>query len=310
MIDMSDHNHTHAHSASNRIGWAFFLNVTFTIIELIGGWLTNSTAIMADAVHDLGDSISIGLAWLLNRLGNKPSDSAFTYGYQRFSLLGALVNGFVLIAGSLWVLSMAIPRLFEPQQPHAVGMFWLALLGIAVNGYAAFKLSRGKTLNERVLNWHLLEDVLGWVAVLIVAITLLFVDWPILDPLLSITFTLFILFNVVRNVVTAGSLLLQGTPDKTLHTRVIEIFLGIEHVKEAHHVHLWSLDGESHVLTAHLLLGERLDTGKLIEMKSEIGRLLEAFNFSHTTVEFEFPDESCRDGAAVTSEVTRVLAQT
>lgn len=159
---MSDHNHTHAHSASNRIGWAFFLNVTFTIIELIGGWLTNSTAIMADAVHDLGDSISIGLAWLLNRLGNKPSDNAFTYGYQRFSLLGALINGFVLIAGSIWVLSMAVPRLFEPQQPHAVGMFWLALLGIAVNGYAAFKLSRGKTLNERVLNWHLLEDVLGW----------------------------------------------------------------------------------------------------------------------------------------------------
>jgi cobalt-zinc-cadmium efflux system protein len=296
---MHDHNHEHAHSSSNRIGWAFFLNVSFTIIEFVGGWLTNSTAIMADAVHDLGDSLSIGLAWFLNRLGNKQADGLFTYGYQRFSLLGALINGVVLIAGSIWVLSAAIPRLLEPQQPHAVGMFWLALLGVAVNGYAAFKLSRGKTLNERVLNWHLLEDVLGWVAVLIVAVTLMYVDWPILDPLLSIAFTLFILVNVVRNLIAAGSLLMQGTPDKSLRSRVLEIFLGINHVKEVHHMHLWSLDGESHVLTAHLLLDGRLETEKLLAIKAEIGRLLDVFDFLHTTIEFEFPEESCRDGKKV-----------
>ena len=174
---MHDHQHDHKSSSSNRIGWAFFLNVSFTIIEFVGGLLTNSTAIMADAVHDLGDSLSIGLAWLLSKLGNKQPDGLFTYGYQRFSLLGALINGFVLIAGSLWVLSAAVPRLFEPQQPHAVGMFWLAVLGVVVNGYAAYKLSHGKTLNERVLNRHLMEDVLGWVAVLIVAVTLMSVSY-------------------------------------------------------------------------------------------------------------------------------------
>lgn len=292
---MHDHQHDHKNSSSNRIGWAFFLNVSFTVIEFIGGWLTNSTAIMADAVHDLGDSLSIGLAWLLNRLGTKQSDGAFTYGYQRFSLLGALINGFVLIAGSLWVLSAAIPRLFEPQQPHAVGMFWLAILGVAVNGYAAFKLSHGKTLNERVLNWHLMEDVLGWVAVLIVAVTLMFVDWPILDPLLSIAFTLFILVNVVKNLIEAGSLLMQGTPSRELHSRVVEIFLGVEHVKDVHYVHLWSLDGESHVLTAHLRLDEPVDAEKQMEIKVEIATALDAFSFLHTTIEFEFPDEYCRD---------------
>ena len=290
------HEHKHEHSSSNRIGWAFFLNVSFTIIEFIGGWLTNSTAIMADAVHDLGDSISIGLAWVLNRLGNKEADGIFTYGYHRFSLLGALINGFVLIAGSVWVLSEAIPRLFAPELPDAVGMFWLAILGVVVNGYAAFKLSHGKTLNERVLNWHLLEDVLGWVAVLIVAVTLLFVDWPILDPLLSIAFTLFILVNVVRNIISAASLLMQATPDKQLHSKVIEIFLEIEHVKEVHHVHLWSLDGESHVLTAHLRLDESLGTEKQLQLKAEVCTRLGAFDFVHTTIEFEFPDELCRDG--------------
>tara|TARA_R110002072_G_scaffold77138_1_gene180283 strand:- start:9584 stop:10492 length:909 start_codon:yes stop_codon:yes gene_type:complete len=292
---MHDHQHDHKNTSSNRIGWAFFLNVSFTIIEFIGGWLTNSTAIMADAVHDLGDSLSIGLAWLLNKLGAKQPNGLFTYGYQRFSLLGALINGFVLIAGSLWVLSAAIPRLFEPQQPYAVGMFWLAVLGVAVNGYAAFKLSHGKTLNERVLNWHLMEDVLGWVAVLIVAVTLMFVDWPILDPLLSIAFTLFILVNVVRNLIEAGSLLMQSTPNRSLHTSVTEIFLGIEHIEETHHVHLWSLDGENHVLTAHLRLDAAVNPEKQLKIKSEISTALDAFNFLHTTIEFEFPNEYCRD---------------
>ena len=292
---MHDHRHDHADASSDRIGWAFFLNVSFTIIEFIGGWLTNSTAIMADAVHDLGDSLSIGLAWLLSKLSSKRADSLFTYGYHRFSLLGALINGFVLIAGSIWVLSEAIPRLSDPQRPDALGMLGLAILGVGVNGYAAYKLSHGKTLNERVLNWHLLEDVLGWLAVLIVAVTLLFVDWPILDPLLSIAFTLFILVNVVRNIVATGSLLMQATPDKALYRDVVDAFAATEHVVDSHHVHLWSLDGESHVLTAHLQLDECIGYIEQRDLKADLNNRLSEFNFIHTTIEFEFPDEECRD---------------
>ena len=293
---MHNHSHHHAHGdSSNRIGWAFVLNVSFTIIEFIGGLLTNSTAIMADAVHDLGDSLSIGLAWLLNKLGAKQPDGQFTYGYQRFSLLGAIINGFVLIAGSLWVLSESIPRLSDPQQPHAVGMFWLAILGVLVNGYAAYKLSHGKSLNERVLNWHLMEDVLGWVAVLIVAITLMFVNWPILDPLLSIAFTLFILVNVVKSLIEAGALLMQANPNRLLHSRVHDVFLEIEHVEETHHVHIWSLDGENHVLTAHLKLDKPLNSKDQENVKSAVSTALKEFSFVHTTIEFEYPDEDCRD---------------
>ena len=287
--------HNHSHNASDRIGWAFFLNVSFTIIEFIGGWLTNSTAIMADAVHDLGDSLSIGLAWILNRLSDRKADGVFTYGYHRFSLLGALINGIVLVAGSIWVLSEAVPRLANPTMPHAAGMLFLAILGVAVNGYAAYKLSHGKTLNERVLNWHLLEDVLGWVAVLIVAIVLLFVDWPIIDPLLSIAFTLFILINVVRNVVATVSLLMQAAPDKYLHDQVVEDLLSMEPVSNGRHVHLWSLDVEHHVLTAHLELGCSLGAREYVELKSSIEQRLSDYNFIHTTVEFEFPEEPCRD---------------
>jgi len=128
---MSTHNHQHDIS-SQRIGVVFFLNFFFTIIEFIGGILTNSTAIMADAVHDLGDTLSIGLAWYLSRLAKKHPTGEFTYGYYRFSLIGALINGVVLITGSVWVQSESIPKMLDPQMPHAQGMFWLAILGVTV----------------------------------------------------------------------------------------------------------------------------------------------------------------------------------
>ena len=213
--------HHHHHGTSTRIGWAFFLNLTFTIIEFIGGLLTNSTAIMADAVHDLGDTLSIGSAWLLDKLSKKGADSSFTYGYRRLSLLGALINALVLVAGSVWILTQTIPRLLEPQMPYTEGMMGLAVLGVIMNGYAAYKLHGGQTLNEKVLNWHLIEDVMGWVAVLIVAITMHYVDWPILDPLLSLLFTLFILFNVFRNLKSTVKLFFSGCTGKKHYTRGI-----------------------------------------------------------------------------------------
>jgi len=292
------HHHNHDHSKdmpSNRLGWAFLLNFVFTIIEFIGGFLTNSTAILADAVHDLGDSLSLGLAWILNKLGKKQANQHFTYGYKRLNLAGAFINAVVLIAGSAWVLVEAIPRLWNPQMPIADGMIALAVVGITVNGFAAYKLSEGKTLNERVINWHLLEDVLGWVTVLIVGIVLLFVDWPILDPLLSIGFTLFILVNVLRNLWATLKLFIQATPDKETYRQVADTLLELPHVADLHHLHFWSLDGEEHVLTVHLVLSKNLDIEARSDLKQRIDDVLAPYALSHTTVELEDPDEACRD---------------
>ncbi|QOL25413.1 cation transporter [Thalassotalea sp. LPB0316] len=290
-----NHSHHHGHDKNERIGWTFFLNVIFTIIEFIGGWLTNSTAIMADAVHDLGDSISIGFAWLLSHFSDKQAPSTYSYGYKRLSLFGALINSVVLIAGSIFILVEAIPRLSNPEMPMVEGMLGLALLGVTVNGYAVYKLKAGTTLNEKVLTWHLLEDVLGWVAVLIVSIILMFVDWPILDPLLSIAFTLFILFNVLKNLRSTLALFLQASPDKETQDKITETLLSKSEVREVHHLHYWSLDGESHVLTAHLVLKAPYDVPKLQSLKQLISEDLGAFDLSHTTIEFEFPNEICRD---------------
>ena len=285
--------HSHSHS-SEKIGWAFFLNFGFTIIEFIGGWLTNSTAIMADAVHDLGDTLSIGSAWLLNKLGTKSATKEFTYGYRRLSLLGALINGIVLIVGSAWILYEAVPRLSNPEMPETEGMIALAILGVLVNGFAAFKLQGGKSLNEKVLNWHLLEDVLGWVAVLIVAIVMQFKEWPVLDPILSIGFTLFILFNVIRNLISTVKLFFQASPDNRLLQNVTDKLLELDAVSELHHLHIWSLDGEHHVATVHVV-SQFESKAEYLELKESVSNALQEFELSHTTIEIELTSEECRD---------------
>lgn len=287
--------HHHHDTASERIGWAFFLNLCFTVIEFIGGVLTNSTAILADAVHDLGDSISIGMAWLLDKFSRKDATNTFTYGYRRLSLVGAFINAVILTAGSIWILFEAIPRLWNPVMPMAEGMALLAVFGVIVNGYAAFKLSKGQSLNERVLNWHLLEDVLGWVAVLVVSIVLLFVDWPILDPLLSIAFTLFILVNVIRHLGSTIKLFVQASPDPQVYQQIHKKLVALDLVDNAHHLHFWSLDGERHVLTAHIVVSKELTSTERAVLKEKISEQLAEFELAHTTIELEYPDEACRD---------------
>ena len=214
---MNSHNHSQNEGkASGNIRTAFFLNLSFTLVEIVGGILTNSIAIMSDALHDLGDSISLGLSWKLQNLSERKRDQKFSFGYRRFSLLGSLINGLVLIAGSILILSEAIPRLFNPETPHAKGMLALALLGIVVNGAAVFKLQKGKSLNERAVSWHLLEDVLGWFAVLVVSIVMMFKNMPILDPVLSIIITLWVLYNIAGNLKKTFFVFLQARARRDL----------------------------------------------------------------------------------------------
>jgi cobalt-zinc-cadmium efflux system protein len=291
------HDHDHPHDgASSRIGWAFFLNAGFTLIEFIGGWLTNSTAIMADAVHDLGDSLAIASAWWLQKLSARGADERFTYGYRRLSLFGALVNGIVLVAGSALVLLQALPRLLDPVMPTAEGMLGLAVLGIVVNGAAVLRLRNGSSMNEKVLNWHLLEDVLGWVAVLVVSVLLLFLDWPVLDPLLAIGFTAFIVVNVCRNLRETLQLFFQAVPTEGLAQQIRTKLLQLDGVTAIHHAHCWSLDGEHHVYTAHLELGAVFSLDQQLELKQRIAASLAPFALTHTTIELELPQEACRDG--------------
>ena len=289
------HNQNHSHSESANIALAFWLNLAFAIIEFIGGMLTNSVAIIADAMHDLGDSLAIGFAWIASKIATKQPTAHYSYGFRRWSLLSALLSGVILLAGSGWVLSEALPRLWQPELPHTGGMLLLALLGIAVNGIAVWRLRRGKTQNEKVLSWHLLEDVLGWVALLIGAVLMHFTGWAWLDPALSIGFTLFILLNVVRALRQTLALFLQVTPNPAMLQQINSQVGALDFVKSMHHVHLWSLDGEQHVLTMHIEIATPATMAEQIEYKQRIARMLAPYQLSHTTVEFELSGEVCRD---------------
>lgn len=287
------HNHSHPHDSGKNLKAAFFLNLGFTIFEIIGGFYVNSVSILSDALHDLGDSLSLGLSWYLNNQSKKEADSKFTFGYSRFSLLGALINSIVLLAGSVFVIIEAIKRIINPESSDAQGMIVFAIIGIAVNGYAAYRLSGGKSLNERVVSWHLIEDVLGWAAVFIAAIVMLFTNTPYIDPVLSLAITVFILYNVFKRLRETLQILLQGTP-YDIDTDVIknEILL-LDNVLSVHHMHVWSLEGENHVFTTHIKAKQLITFTQLIELKQSVKGILKKYPFSHYTIEVDLNNEVC-----------------
>lgn len=286
--------HTHHINQSTRqIRTAFFLNLIFTILEIVGGLWTNSLAILSDALHDLGDSFSLGLAWFLEKYSDRKPDGKFSYGYRRFSPLAALINTLILILGSVFILSKAIPRIMHPEPANAQGMVLFAVGGIVINGLAVLRLRRGNSLNVRVVMLHLLEDVLGWMAVLIVGIVLLFKDIQVLDPILSILVTLYVLFNVIRNLKKTLSLFLQGVPENISISQLEEDFKKLRGVVSVHHTHVWSLDGEHHVLTTHLVVDHSVTRKDILKIKKRIRVKTKKLNMSHTTVEFEYQGEEC-----------------
>ena len=293
-----DHKHGHSnlhthHGDVKNIKIAFFLNLGFSIVEIIGGILTNSVAILSDAVHDLGDSLSLGMAWYFQKFSRKQRDKKYTYGYRRFSLVGALVNSIVLVAGSVLILSEAIPRLFNPQQADARGMFLLAILGIIVNGIAVLRLRQGHTLNEKVVSLHLLEDVLGWGAVLIGSTIMHFTHLYIIDPILSILISVFILFNVFKNIRELFRIVLQGTPQEIKTDEIEALIKEIDGIENIHDLHLWTVDGSYNVLTIHVVLKTTQSMEQLSQLKSKIRNKLSEKGVEHITIEFETSGEEC-----------------
>lgn len=285
--------HNHTHQTSHNLRLAFFLNLGFTLAEIVGGLYTNSVAILSDAVHDMGDSISLGMAWYLENLAQKEGDERFSYGYKRFSLLGALLTTSVLLVGSIFIMIEAIPRLMSPEPANARGMALFAIVGIIVNGIAVLRLRQAETLNARAIAWHLLEDVLGWIAVLVVSIILLFRPIYILDAILSVLITLYISWNVITNLRKTLALFLQGVPENIDIEEIDARLRSIPEVESTHHTHIWSLDGEHHVLTTHVVVDESVSKESIVCLRRDLQALLNSLEFSHSTIEIEFGDSDC-----------------
>lgn len=298
MHDHGSHNHggnAQQSGAQSRLAFAFILNAGFAAIEVAGGIYTNSVAILADAVHDAGDALALGMAWQLAKIAQRRGTPEYSYGFRRMSLVGALLTGITLVVGSLVIVAEAVPRLFQPAQPYAPGMVALACLGIAVNGAAFLRLRAGASLNERVVSWHFIEDILGWAAVLLASITMLFVDLPILDPLLSLAIAAFVLYNVFGKIKSTLKLFLEGAPDGLSTADVGRHLAALPGISGVHHIHVWSLDGEKHLATAHIVVPLQASVAAMFELRRQAHTLLHELGIEHATLEFEVGPDACLD---------------
>ena len=283
------HHHHHDHAARN-IGLAFWLNLSFAAIELVGGLYTQSLAIVSDALHDFGDALSLGLGYVLQVQSNKGPSEHYSYGLRRLSLLSAFITGVVISVGAVYIAVESVRGFGEVRDPNGPGMLLLALLGIAVNGFAAWRMGLGTSQNEKVLRWHLIEDILGWVAVLVGSVMIWAFGWTWLDPLLALGISLFVLFNVLRNLGTTVKLFLQANPDPRGLREFRANARALPNVIDVHDVHFWSLDGVRHILSMHVVLTEVAHAER---DKTLIRELSRALGECHVTIEIEAEDAPC-----------------
>ena len=268
---------------------AFLLNITFSIFEFFGGLFTNSVAILSDSIHDLGDAISIGISYFMERKSKKEADNKYTYGYVRYSVLGGVITTTILLVGSILVIIGAIKRLINPIEVNYQGMIIFAIIGVILNFIAAYVTREGDSINQKSVNLHMLEDVLGWIIVLLGAIIMNFTDIKIIDPLMSIGVALFILYHSVINLKKVLDLFLEKTPNNIDIDELKDHLLEVDGVDDIHHIHVWSIDGFSNYATMHIVSKSK----DIKKVKKEIREELEEHNICHAILETE--EEACDD---------------
>lgn len=267
---------------------AFILNLFFSIIEFVGGIFTNSVAIISDSIHDIGDALSIGVSYFLEKKGKKCPDEKYTYGYIRYSVLGGLITTLILLTGSVLVIYNSILRIMNPEDINYTGMLILAICGIIINFIAAYFTKDGESINQRSINLHMLEDVFGWIVVLIGAGVMKFTGIKVIDPIMSIAVAIFILFHSTKNFKKILDLFLEKTPKEVSINEIKGHLKQIEGVIDVHHVHIWSIDGVNNYATLHVVCNE-----KSCSIKEQIRNELIEHGIVHVTIEIEDEMEEC-----------------
>ncbi len=298
--DKHPHGHSHQHDLANadqkRVFQAMLLTITFMVVEVIGGLLSGSLALLADAGHMLTDSLALLLAWFAFRIANRPTDGSRSYGYHRFQILAAFVNGLALFAIGAWIIYEAIGRIQEPVEVLAGPMLLIAFAGLAVNVIAFYLLHGGDqaNLNMRGAALHVLSDLLGSVAAIVAAAIIMSTGWNIVDPLLSLLVVALILNAAYRVVVDSTHILLEGTPRHLKPDAVANAILkGVPAVLGIHHMHLWALTDQKPILTLHVTIAEDQDQDQVLRAVKTL--LAKKFDIHHSTIQAEYgscPDET------------------
>ena len=268
---------------------AFFLNLTYAIVEFIAGGVFGSSAVLADSVHDLGDAIAIGISAFLESISNREEDSHYTLGYKRFSLLGAMITAVILMTGSVLVILENIAKIFHPQPVNDEGILWLGIIAVSINVLASLVVRKGKTKNESILSLHFLEDTLGWLAVILMAIILRFTDWYILDPLLSLAISFFILSKALPRFWSTLKIFLDAVPEGVDIQKIKTDLAELDHVASINQLNLWTMDGLEKNAIVHVCLKEmeHMET-----CKESIRIFLKDCGFQNITIEVDADLES------------------
>lgn len=269
---------------------AFILNLAFSIFEFIGGAVTGSVAIISDAVHDIGDAASIGVSYFLEKKSRKEPDGVYTYGYARYSVVGSVVTTLILLFGSAAVIYNAVLRIFDPVEINYKGMIIFAVIGVIVNLAAAMVTKEGDSLNQKAVNLHMLEDVLGWIVVLIGGVIMNFTDIRMIDPVMSLGVALFILVNAVKNLKEVLDVFLEKAPHGIDVAELQKHITAIDGVAGVHHIHIWSIDGQNSFATMHIVT-----SGNGHEIKDRVKEELREHGIGHATLELEEIGEHCHD---------------
>ena len=271
-------------SSKTSIWLAFFLNLSFSVVEFIFGGIFNSSAVLADAVHDLGDALAIGLSACLETISNRQEDKRYTLGYKRFSLLGAMLTALILLTGSVMMLLENIPRLLSPQPVNYQGMLWLGVIAILINLLASLIVRKGQTKNEAILTLHFLEDILGWLAVILVAGVLYVTDWYFLDPLLSLLISSFILWKAIPRFWSTLKIFLDAVPEGIETAEIEKELAALDNVKSVNQLSIWSMDGLENDAIVHLCLE---DCSQMVDTKDAVRHLLRDRGVHNITIEVD-----------------------
>ncbi len=271
-------------SAAKSTTLAFWLNIIFSVIETVFGVLLGSSAVLADSVHDFGDACAIGISAYLERFSNRQADDHYSLGYKRFSLLGAMVTATILITGSAFVLLENAPKLFNPQPVDYNGMLVLGLVAIAINLLASRVVSQGHTKNEGILSLHFLEDILGWLAVIVVALVLQFTDWYILDPLLSLIISAFILSKAIPRFWSNLKIFLASVPEGINLAELRQSMESLDAVAKVCQINVWTMDGLDHCAIVHVVPAPGYDSSTC---KRSLRQALAAYRISQLTIEID-----------------------
>ena len=269
---------------------AFMLNLFFSVFEFLGGIFTGSVAIISDAVHDIGDAASIGISYFLEKKSKKKPDEKYTYGYARYSVMGGFITTLILLIGSVVMIYNSISRIIMPTKINYNGMILFAVVGVGVNFCATLFTRKGDSLNQKAVNLHMLEDVFGWLVVLVGAIVMRFTDLRLIDPIISIGVSIFILINAIKNFKEIIDLFLEKTPHNVEISKIKEHIAEIEGVIDVHHIHIWSIDGYHNFATLHIITDSEPH-----KIKETVREELREHGIGHVTIETETSVEHCHE---------------